>query len=140
MHLAEYVGQKLKSKSVIEILEHFEMQVLYDFDRLHENTPDSYRSSAREAGFELRFNEEQILDTIWCYIEPRSGFSPVDKEIVGAPILESFLDARSYAQGSGVPASESKDEESWFRLEYASVWIHYEFSDSRLGLITFMLK
>ena len=102
MHLAEYVGQKLKSDSVIEILEHFDMQVLYDFDRLHENTPDSYSSSAREAGFELRFNEEQILDTIWCYIEPRFGFSPVDKEIVGAPILESFLDARSYAHESGV--------------------------------------
>jgi hypothetical protein len=140
MQLVEYVGQKLKSDSVIEILEQFDMRVIYEFDRLHENTPDSYSSSAREHGFELRFNEAQILDTIWCYIQPRSGFSSVDKGIVGAPILKSFLDARSYAHASGVTASASKDEKSWFRLEYANVWIHYEFLASRLGLITFMLK
>jgi hypothetical protein len=140
MQLAEYVGQRLKSDSVIEILEHFDMEVIYDFDRLRENTPDSYSSSAGEAGFELRFNEQQILDTIRCYIQPRSGFSSVNKEIVGAPILENFLDARSYAHASGVRASESKDEASWFRLAYETLWIHYEFSGSRLGLITFMLK
>jgi len=140
MQLAQYIGQKLKSDSVIEILEQFDMKVIYDFDRLHENTPDSYNSSASAAGFELRFNESQVLDTIWCYIQPRSGFSPVDQNIVGAPIFENFDDARSYAHASGVPASRAKDEESWFRLEHETLWIHYEFSGARLGLITFMLK
>lgn len=140
MQLAQYIGRKLKSDPVIEILEHFDMEVVYDFDRLHENTPDSYSSSAREAGFELRFNESQVLDTIWCYIQPRPGFSPVDQDIVGAAIFENFDDARSYAHASGVPASGSKDEESWFRLEHETLWIHYEFSDRCLGLITFMLK
>lgn len=140
MRLAEYVGRKLKSDSVIEILEHFDIKVIYDFDRLHENTPDSYISSAKEAGFELHFNHLQILDTIWCYIEPRFGFSPVNKDIVGAPIFETFEDARAYAHASDIPASASNDEESWFRLEYETLWIHYEFSDRRLGLITFMLQ
>lgn len=140
MHLAQYIGQKLKSDSVIEILEYFDMGVIYDFDRLHENTPDSYSSSARAAGFELRFNESQVLDTIWCYIQPRSGFSPIDQNIVGAPIFENLDDARSYAHASGVPASTAKDEESWFRLEHETLWIHYEFSCGRLELITFMLK
>jgi hypothetical protein len=140
MQLAQYIGQKLKSDSVIEFLEYFDMEVIYDFDRLHESTPDSYSSCAREAGFELRFNESQVLDTIWCYIQPRSGFSQVDQNIVGAPIFENFDDAWSYAQASRVPASKAKDNESWLRLENENLWIHYEFSGRRLGLITFMLK
>ena len=140
MKLAEYIGQQLKSDAVIELLEHFDVNVIYDFDRLHENTPDSYSASAKQAGFEMRFNDDQVLDVIWCFIQPRHGYSPVDQETIGVPLLDSFLDAKSYARESGLETSEADDGASWLLVEYENLSIHYEFSEGHLGLVTLMLR
>lgn len=139
MQLANYIGKSLKSDAVIRLLERFDMKVIYDFDRLHENTPDSYRSSAKDGGFEIHFNEQQVLDTIWCYVLPRSGFSAIDEE-VGTPVFRTFADAKTYAREADLTTSESSDGCSWIKLEYENMWIHYEFSDNQLALITLMLK
>lgn len=61
--------------ALMELLEHHDMEVVYQFDRLHENTPDACSSAARSAGFELRFNERQSLETIWCHMKARDGFA-----------------------------------------------------------------
>ena len=140
MQLAKYIGENLKSDCVIEMLEHFDMSVMYDFDRSHENTPDSYSSAAKGAGFEIRFNDYQILDVIWCYVEPRDGFSRVNRELIGASIPPNFAAAKSHAVKSSVQLSESKDQASWLCLKYENLWIHYEFSSDQLTLVTFMLK
>lgn len=140
MKLAEYIGLPLKSDAVIDLLEDFDVNVMYDFDRLHENTPDSYSASAREAGFEMRFNADQILDVIWCYIQPRHGFSAVDPEDIGVPSFDSFIDAKSYARESGLETAEAGDGASWLRVEHKTLSIHYEFSENRLALLTLMLK
>lgn len=140
MQLVKYIGEHLKSNLVIELLEEFDMSVVYDFDRLHENIPDSYSSAAKEAGFEIRFNDQQIVDVVWCYIEPRHGYSPVKEDSLGVPIFRNFADARSYASESGTQLSESDDQLSWLCIQYDNFWIHYEFSSGRLSLITLMLN
>jgi hypothetical protein len=140
MLLSKYIGKNLKSDSVIKMLQRFDMSVIYHFDRLHENTPDSYSAAARRAGFEIRFNDEQILDVIWCYVEPRDGFCAVEKEVIGAPLILNFSSAKSYADESGAQISQSNDQTSWFCLKYENLWIHYEFSSGKLALMTFMLK
>lgn len=40
------------------------MDVVYYFDRLHENTADSYSSSAESAGFEFGFDKRQVLSVM----------------------------------------------------------------------------
>ena len=37
MNLSSLIGLSLKSDEVIELLEHYEISVVYDFDRLNEN-------------------------------------------------------------------------------------------------------
>ena len=59
MKLTSYLGQHLKSDDVLEVLDAFQIEnVVYDFDRLHENTADKYWASAKQAGFQFRFNSE----------------------------------------------------------------------------------
>jgi hypothetical protein len=141
MQLIDYIGKSLKSDDVIEVLEHFDMSVIYDFDRLHENTADSYRSSARSAGFEFRFDAHQILCTIWGYIQPRSGFSAIDEAMLGAPCFPTFTEAELHAEKAGIRTSQSKDGSSWIRFEHDNTsWIHYQFSDGQLALVTFMRR
>lgn len=136
MQLASYLGKNLKSDPVIEVLEHFDMDVIYDFDRLHENTPDSYSSSATSAGFEFRFDERQVLSVIWCYVRPRSGFTAIDKDIIGVPHFRDFAEAKSHAVKNGIKTSQSKDDAGWIRLEHDNMWVHYEFAGGQLALVT----
>lgn len=139
MNLVNLLGCDLKSDPVIKLLESFDMEVIYDFDRLHENVPDRYSSSAETAGFELRFNEQQVLETVWCYVQPRHGFAAVDTSLVGVPCFSTFLEAQSYAKAHGVKTSEAQDGAAWIRLDYPHAWHHYEFSSSQLALVTLMV-
>jgi len=140
MRLASYLGENLKSDSVIEVLEHFDMEVVYDFDRLHENTPDAYSSAAESAGFEFRFDDRQVLCTIWCYIRPYSGVSAIDQDVIGASCFRDFAEAKSHAAKTGTKTSQSKDGAGWIRFEYDNVWIHYQFSEGELTRVTLMLQ
>ena len=67
MHLLPLFGMSLKDDDVIDILDDMEMDVIYDFDRLHEGQPDKYWAAAQTAGIQLRFDEAQILDTIFLH-------------------------------------------------------------------------
>jgi hypothetical protein len=138
MNLAQYLGCELKSDEVIELLEHFEMEVIYDFDRLHENTADSYNSLARAAGFELRFNQDQVLETIWCYVQARDGFTPIAPDLAGVPFYETIDAAQSAAREKGWKAVVAPNGTAWIRLEKDGARHHYEFSSGRLALVTLM--
>jgi hypothetical protein len=139
MQLASYLGKHLKSDFVIEVLEHFDMDVIYDFDRLHENAADSYSSPAESAGFEFRFDERQVLSVIWCYIRPRSGFSAINTDVIGAPCFHDFAEAKAQATSAGIKTSQSKGDSAWIRFEHDGLWIHYEYSGGKLALVTLTL-
>ena len=140
-HLVDFHRLKMKSDDVIDLLERFDVDVIYDFDRLHEGTPDHYSAASMAEGFELRFDENQIVDTIWCYVRPRGHFSAIDATTIGVFIPASLSDARRHAAESEKRFSESKPEsgpQSWLRIERESLWIHYEFSGGTLSLVTLM--
>lgn len=140
MKLVSYLERMLKDDAVIELLEHYDMEVIYQFDRLHENTADAYSSGARSAGFQLQFNEHQVLDTVWAYVKPRDGYVAVEPSILGVPCYSSFAEAVAAAQALGLPLSKpASGSEAWIRLEGDRNWHHYEFADGELALVTLML-
>jgi hypothetical protein len=142
MKLIEYLGRQLKDGSVLELLEHQDMEVVYRFDRLHENSHDEYTAAARDAGFELRFDENQMLKTIFCYVQGRDGFSAIDQSIVGATIFESLAEAKAAAEKDVVGYKHNDGMDflgrrlSWISFERANRKFHYEYSPSGLSLIT----
>jgi len=127
----------LKSDEVLDLLECFDMDVIYHFDRLNEGTPDYYSSATHAEGFELRFDERQVLETIWCYVQEREGFSKIDLGYIGVPVLETFDEAKARATASGQRFSESASG-AWLRLEDDEMWTHYEFTAGGLSLVTLM--
>ncbi len=145
MNLSSYLGGRLKDDSVLELLECHDLEVIYHFDRIHENTPDFYTSSCLEGGFELRFDENQILSTVFCYIDPRDGFSPIEASIVGVPLYGSLADAQTAASQFQVAITVRENVESlgrvfsWVRLEFSDHWRRYEYSSGSLSEVTLML-
>ncbi|HLH31530.1 MAG TPA: hypothetical protein VKY31_10025 [Terriglobia bacterium] len=143
MKLVDFLGHHMKSDDVVDLLEGFDMRVIYQFDRTHENLADYYDAAAKADGFELRFDEHQVLTTVFCYVKPRGDIAAVDIDFIGVPLLESFADARAYALSNGIKISEpppaSDHFEQWIRLEHDERWDHYQFSDGQLARVTMFL-
>ena len=140
-HLVDLHELNMKSDEVIELLEHFDMDVIYDFDRIHEGTADHYSSLATAEGFELRFDEHQVLETIWCYIRQRGKFLPIDPAAIVVFIPDTVEDANRHATGDGARVSDTSpgpDAQAWLRVESDTLWVHYEFSGGALALVTLM--
>jgi len=55
MHFSQLINRSLKDNSIIEILEHYGIDVVYDFDRTNENEDDLYWAAAQKIGFQFRF-------------------------------------------------------------------------------------
>lgn len=133
------LGKALKSDEVIEFLEMHEVDVVYSFDRLHENSPDVYWASAKEAGLEFRFNEYQKLDTAYCYLVSRDDFSPAESEMIGVSIFDSFASAEQACQRDGLRYQSSATPGLWLKILGDSHDTHYEFTDDRLSMVALMV-
>lgn len=144
MSLASLLQLHLKDDEVIEILETYEMSVTYQFDRSHENMPDVYWAPARRAGFQLRFNEQQILDTIFCYLAAKEGFDVIERKLIGVPVYETFAEAERACKKEGLAykTSDSKKgpkyHQAWLRIDSPEIKRHYQFKDKRIAMVTLM--
>ena len=145
MQFSRLLGRKLKSDEVIELLEHFDIDVIYRFDRSHEGV-DIYWASAYEEGFQLRFDAEQTLDVVFLYMVERDGFKPVKRDEVEVPIFASFVDAKENFEASGIEYASSPDDDQshklyqrWIKSKSDNQTVHYDFVNKRLQLITMAL-
>jgi hypothetical protein len=143
--LIDLLGRHLKDDAVIDLLEAGDMRVVYEFDRLHENLEDHYYSEDFSRGFTLRFNEEQILGTVFCYVTPADGFEAVEPGLVGVPFYESIAAAEAAARKLGAKFVRRDGIQglgrvvSWLRLERDERWWHFQYSNNALTLVTLML-
>lgn len=134
------LGTALKDDAVIEILEQYDVDVVYDFDRLHENCPDVYWAGIKAAGLQLRFNEQQLLDTVFCYVEPREGFDAALTEEIGVPVFRSYDEAEQQCKLSGTKCQTSGASKSWLKAHGPGYDAHYEFASGRISMVTLMLR
>jgi hypothetical protein len=133
MNFVPLIGQPLKGDDVIELLEDFDMTVVYDFDRLHENTDDCYWSEAKAEGFQFRFDQEQRLDVVFLYVRARHGFAAIDTSDLDVLVFDSPAAARLEFERTGAAI---KAGDGWIKAQYGNHWRHYEFRDGGLSMIT----
>jgi hypothetical protein len=145
MNLRALLGSKLKDDGILEVLEAYQIEkVVYDFDRHHENIEDVYWAAATSAGFLLRFDQHQMLDTIFCYMVAEEGFSPISPQIIGAPIYRSFDEAEAACKTAGLRYSVSDPKNGprfhrlWLRIEGLKQHTHYQFKGGEVSRITLM--
>jgi hypothetical protein len=140
-----YLGNHLKDDIVVEILELYEMEVIYDFDRLHEGIEDQYWAKALENGFLFRFDENQRLDVIFFYMRPREGYAPIARTSIDVPIYETFDEAHSACVAQALRCKTSagapgtKLYQRWIRFEFDEYTAHYQFDAGQLDGITLMV-
>ena len=143
MQLLPLLGRQLKDDDVIDLLEGFDMQVVYDFDRLHEGQPDKYWAAAQEAGIQFRFDEAQTLDTIFLYIIPDEGFSACAQNDTDVPIFATPAEAQIFGESHRLQIAKGRADflgviSDWIRLGFGAYFIHYEFRADSLARVTVM--
>lgn len=136
MDFVALLGRQLKDDAVLDLLEFYDIQVVYEFDRLHENTDDIYWASARSDGFVLRFNQEQVLDTAFLYIAASEGVTPISHDQVEVPLFPTFDEAKRNLNSTGAFLAESPGKKWWVKGGFGSHTRHYEYRDNELYLLT----
>jgi hypothetical protein len=141
MKLLPFLGKTLKSDEVIDLLEVHGVEVTYDFDRSHENMPDIYWAAARDLGLLFRFDESQVLGTIFIYLENKDGFKPADLRESDLQLFHTKKAVRDYAVVNRIPIKEGQGnflgtKHDWIRFDFPDYSIHYDFGDGPLKQIT----
>ncbi len=140
MKFLPLIGKRLKDDDMIELLEDFDAVVIYDFDRLHENMPDVYWAACKRQGIQFRFDANQMLDTIFVYLENREEFNPIEPaDIEDVERFASVADVEAHCAATGTECRKgvrSDGTKSWARIDSPETSIHYEFINERLPMIT----
>ena len=146
MNFSELLGRRLKDDEIIEVLEDRQIDVVYGFDKSHENMDDIYWASAKTDGFLFRFDKDQVLNTIFLYVEPSEGFNAISRSEIDVRIFQTYDAAEEYFKAnrvlynvsSGRPGTEKY--KWWIKADCDSYYCHYEFKDGKIFRITLIKK
>ena len=141
MQFLSLLGKKLKDDEIIEVLEAFDMKVVYDFDRLHEGQPDTFWSEYKPGGFQFRFDDTQTLDTVFLHIAPSDSFAAISPKEIDAPLFNNSAEAKAYGDGQHLHVATGMVgflgvKRHWVRIDSAVNSMHYEFRNGILSLLT----
>jgi hypothetical protein len=118
-----------------------EMDVIYDFDRLHERQPDCYWAASQEAGIQLRFDAAQTLDSIFLHVALDDGFAAFARRDSDIPFFATAVEAQTFGEAQHLSVSKGSAEflgvnRDWLRLGFGTYSVHYEFRAGSLALVT----
>jgi hypothetical protein len=103
MEILPLLGKRLKDDVIIKLLDDWDVEVTYDFDRSHENIEDVYWAQAKDHGITMRFDEKQTLDTVFVYLEPIDGHTPVSPAILeDVHPLNTISDVEQHTVGRSI--------------------------------------
>jgi len=154
IEFTKLLGSHLKDDQIIQILESHKLDVVYDFDRLHEGMDDAYWAKAPEAGFLLRFNQDQILETVFLYMALKEGYAPAERGNIDIAVYQTFDEAERQFKANAIPYEVSSGEVSrdlkilgidsmhklWIKGDYGRYTAHYQFQDGRISMVTLQFK
>ncbi len=145
MQFTPLLNKKLKDDEIIEILESLDIEVVYEFDRLHENMPDIYWATSEPEGFQFRFDEAQRLEVVYLHVIPADGFAPVSQRDCDIPFFTTKQEVEAFGEARHLQVTKGSADflgvsREWVRLEFAAHSIHYEFRTGSLALVTISRK
>ena len=142
MRYCDLVGNTLKSYFICDLFETYDVNVIYEFDRTHENIADNYRAGLPELGLEFLFNEHQKLIAIFIKLAVVSSYNPfnvyderVDLCNLKTPELVNNVNLEAINKSVGNSKFLGK-EISWIKFQYEGYSIHYQFEVFELQMIT----
>jgi hypothetical protein len=140
MKYLDLIEIQLKDDFLLDLFETYDVEVVYEYDRTHENIPDQYRAEIPDLGLQFVFDEGLRFRTLFIQQVEVTTWNPFDDD-ERLRRFGSKADAQRYATENGEQTTEGRaelmgEEKDWIRFEYGTYSIHYEFVKSMLSMIT----
>jgi len=132
VQLSSLLGSSLTSSEIVELLEQFNAKAVCQFGWPDADRKDGYLASASTGGFQLRFNQHQVLTEVFVWVTPPldSGFSAINPSIAGFPLHQSFQTTREAFAHTGVPFKVNQDLTQWLKGRFNGFSVHYHYAAS----------
>ena len=127
-----YIGLKLKSDLVIDLLSTYDLEIIYQIDTSHENMDDVYWISDKINGCQFRVNADQVIMVAFVYLRELEGHCQFSGTLEGINIKNNELDGLGNYNKSG----KFKDQ-NWIRYDRESISIHYSWDSQGPRVISF---
>jgi len=128
------LGRRLKSDECIELLELFDLQIIYDIDLLHEGTADAYWIKDPARGCTRCADEHHVITVAFVQLQEADG-----QQAFPWPLTDITF-AGDGLQGWGPPSrSGSHRGVHWVRYDRADKSTHLEWNAAGPLKLTFML-
>ena len=129
----QYISQNIKSDLVIEILRGFDLDIRYDIDLLHENTPDKYWIEAFNYGFCFKANQDKIIDCAFIHLIKNEKYDKFPWDLAELEIVNGEIPSLGSPTKSGV-----YQDVCWVRYDSAFRSIHVTTNNDGPYLLTIM--
>lgn len=141
MKYIDLLGKHLKHDLLNDLFETYSVDVVYNYDRTHENLPDKYHAAIPDLGLEFIFDEKQMFYTLFMKQRTATTFNPFDEADEHLITFDSKSSARNYAKTYGINMTEGNaefmgEDREWIKFNLPGYSIHYEFVSHRLKLVT----
>ena len=141
MKYLDLIGLPLKHDVLNDLFETYEVEVVYEYDRTHENMADEYRAEVPDLGLEFIFDAGQKLSTLFMEQKEINTFNPFEERDERLKKFDSKNSARAYAEEKELKVTEGNadfmgEEQDWIRFDLPKHSIHYQYTSGKLKKIT----
>ena len=138
MKYTELIGMVLKNDILCDLFETYDTQVIYEYDRTHENIDDEYYAEIKDLGLHFVFDKNQKFTTLFIHQIEIDTFTPFEDDIKIFSSKQEALDygkniSQTYTEGKADFFGETKD---WIKFQHKNYSVHYEFVNHKLKMIT----
>ncbi|EDM25262.1 hypothetical protein LNTAR_24823 [Lentisphaera araneosa HTCC2155] len=148
MKYTDIIGTNLKSDFLVDLFETYDVEVIYMYDRNHEDMEDEYRCSIEEMGLEFIFDNNQNLKTLFLNIVNHSGYNPFEGEDPRNSNFTSINEVIEYAKNNSLKYKfrEAGTEfifgkiPEWAKVFYGNYSVHYKFENKTLFGVTIQIE
>ncbi|MFD2177088.1 hypothetical protein [Veronia pacifica] len=144
MDYLQLIGTRLKSDFLIDLFETYDVDVTYEYDRLHESEDDSYTAFIPELGLEFSFDSEQRLVTLFMTLSQADGYNPFEGIDPRTAPFGTAAEALVWANDKSLDASVIEasshpifgETPESIRIELETLYIHYSFEKGTISKVT----
>ncbi len=128
----DYIGLSIKSDEFIEVLEAYDLKVIYDYDRTHENMDDVYWIHDYDNGCTFQANQDQIVVVAFIYLRALEDHKAFHWLISGITIDKNEIKELGNPTKTGTYKGQS-----WVRYDEKNISTHYSWDAMGPRMLTF---
>jgi len=148
MKYCQVLGIQIKDEFLLDLFETYDVEVLYIYDRTYEGLDDQYFAKIPAMGLEFVFDSNQKLETIFMKYVIHNGFNPFSgkdpRDVSFLSVSEALVQTDEQAIGVTHQTATSHDifgeAPAWVKFEFESYYLHYQFKNDGVELVTLMRK